>query len=72
VQGDPADPIVITNVNVIDRLNEALIENTNAVIEGKLIAQITIKDVAVAGGRVIDGGGRTMDPGLADAHPHRN
>ncbi|UWQ40714.1 hypothetical protein K3718_14320 [Leisingera aquaemixtae] len=71
-QDDPASPIVITNVNVIDGLNEVLIEDTNVVIEGNLIAQITTEDVAVASGQVIDGGGLTMDPGLADAHPHRN
>ena len=69
-QDDPAGPILITNVNVFDGVNEALIENANVVIDGNLISQITTEDVAVAGGQVIDGGGRTMIPGLTDAHWH--
>nr|WP_245220662.1 amidohydrolase family protein [Ruegeria sp. HKCCSP335] len=69
-QDDPAGPIVITNVNVFDGVNEALIGNANVVIDGNLISQVTTEDVAVAGGQVIDGGGRTMIPGLTDVHWH--
>ncbi|MFD0980340.1 metal-dependent hydrolase family protein [Tropicimonas aquimaris] len=69
-QEDPAGPILITNVNVFDGLNEELIENANVVIDGNLITQITTDEVAVAGGQVIDAGGRTMIPGLTDSHWH--
>lgn len=63
-------PILITNVNVFDGVNEALIENANVVIDGNLISEISTEDLAVAGGRVVDGGGRTMIPGLIDVHWH--
>ena len=69
-QDDPAGPIAITNVNVFDGLNEALIEGANVVIKGNLISQISTEDIAVAGGRVIDGGGRTLMPGMIDTHTH--
>ncbi|MDW4496414.1 amidohydrolase family protein [Sulfitobacter sp. D35] len=69
-QNDPSGPIIITNVNVFDGLNAELIEDANVVIDGNLFAQITTEDLAVAGGQVIDGGGRTMIPGLTDSHWH--
>lgn len=68
--GSPAGPIVITNVNVFDGLNAPLIENASVVIDGNLISQITTEEVAVAGRRIIDGGGRTMIPGSTDSHWH--
>lgn len=63
-------PILITNVNVFDGVNEALIEDANVVVTGNLITEISTEDLAVAGATVIDGGGRTMIPGLIDAHWH--
>lgn len=67
---EDAATILITNVNVFDGVNEALIENANVVVSDNIIAQISTEDLAVAGGMVIDGGGRTMIPGLIDAHWH--
>lgn len=69
-QDNDATPILITNVNVFDGVNETLIENANVVVTGNLISQISTEDVAVAGGTVIDGGGRTLIPGLIDVHWH--
>ncbi|MEQ9695324.1 amidohydrolase family protein [Shimia sp. SDUM112013] len=63
-------PVLITNVNVFDGVNEKLIENANVVITNNLITSVTTEDVAVAGGTVIDGGGRTLMPGLIDVHWH--
>ena len=63
-------PILITNVIVFDGVNEALIENANVVVADNLIAQISTDELAVAGGRVIDGDGRTLIPGLIDMHWH--
>ncbi|TMV04844.1 amidohydrolase family protein [Ruegeria sediminis] len=63
-------PILFTNVNVFDGVNEALIENANVVVTDNLITQVSTEPLAVAGGRVIDGGGRTMIPGLIDVHWH--
>jgi len=67
-----ADPQVtlFTNVNVFDGVNEKLIESANVVVTGNLISAVSTEPLAVAGGRVIDGGGRTLMPGLIDAHWH--
>ena len=62
--------ILFTNVNVFDGVNEALIENANVVITDNLITSISSEPLTVANGVVIDGGGRTLMPGLIDAHWH--
>ena len=63
-------PILITNVNVFDGKNEALIENANVLIEGNLIKTVSTDAIEADGAKVIDGGGRTLMPGLIDAHVH--
>jgi len=63
-------PILFTNVNVFDGVNEQLIENANVVVTGNLITAVSTEDLAVAGGQIIDGGGRTLMPGLIDVHWH--
>ncbi len=67
---DASGPILFTNVNVFDGVNEALIENANVVVTDNLITAISTEPLAVAGGKVIDGGGRTLMPGLTDCHWH--
>ena len=69
-EATPAGPVLFTNVNVFDGVNEALIENANVVVTGNLITAVSTEPLAVAGGRVIDGGGRTLIPGLIDVHWH--
>lgn len=61
-------PILFTNVNVFDGVNEALIENASVVVTDNLITEVSSEPLAVANGVVIDGGGRTLIPGLIDAH----
>ncbi len=61
---------LITNVNVFNGVDEKLIENANVLITDNLITEISTKPLAVAGGNVIDAGGRTMIPGLIDMHWH--
>ena len=62
--------IVFTNVNVFDGENEALVKDVNVVVTGNLISEIRKEDVSTTGATVIDGGGRTLMPGLIDAHWH--
>ncbi|GAA5191916.1 amidohydrolase family protein [Ferrimonas gelatinilytica] len=61
---------IITNVNVFDGVNEALIKNANVVITGNLISAVSTEAVILDGATVIDGGGRTLIPGLTDVHWH--
>ncbi|WP_172292302.1 amidohydrolase family protein [Pseudoruegeria sp. HB172150] len=63
-------PVLFTNINVFDGVNETLLENANVLVSGNLISEVSTEPLAVAGGTVIDGGGRTMIPGLIDAHWH--
>ena len=69
-QEKPASPILFTNVNIFDGKNKALIEDATVVVTGNLITAISTEPLAVADGQVIDGGGRTLMPGLIDAHWH--
>jgi hypothetical protein len=48
---------LITNVNVFDGVNEALIENANVVVEGNLIKQVSTNVIEAGDATVIDGGG---------------
>ncbi len=63
-------PILFTNVHVFDGVNEARIENANVLVVENLIAEISTEPLAVANAQIIDGGGRTLMPGLIDAHVH--
>jgi len=66
----PAAKTLFTNVNVFDGKNEKLINKANVLVEGNLIKQVSTKPISADGATVIDGGGRTLMPGLIDAHWH--
>jgi imidazolonepropionase-like amidohydrolase len=51
-------------------VNEELIENANVFVVGNLIAEVSTEPLAAANAKIIDGGGRTLMPGLMDAHVH--
>ena len=55
---------------VFDGVNEKLIENANVLIEGNLIKTVSTDPIKAKGATVIDGGGRTLMPGLTDCHWH--
>lgn len=61
---------LITNVDIFDGVNEELIKNASVLVEGNLIKTISTDPVIVEGATVFDGDGRTMIPGLIDAHWH--
>ncbi len=67
---DASGPILFKNVNIFDGVNEALIENANVVVTDNLITAVSTEPLSIAGGTVIDGGGRTMMPGMIDVHWH--
>ena len=65
----PLAQILITNVNVWDGTSDGL-EKADVLVEGNLIKQVGAGIRAPAGAEVIDGGGRTLIPGLIDMHSH--
>jgi len=60
---------VITNVMVFDGVSEKLADR-DVLIENNLISRVGQDLQAPPGATVIDGGGRTLMPGLMDAHVH--
>ena len=70
VHADKAERTLITNVNVFDGRNEKLTMNANVLIEGELIKSVSTETVKADGATVIDGGGRTLMPGMIDGHAH--
>lgn len=61
---------LITNVNVFDGKNEALMHGASVLIEGKLIKQVSAGSIDAPDATVIDGSGKTLMPGLIDGHAH--
>ena len=60
---------LFTNVNVFDGFADELAMNTDVLIEGNHIIEVG-QDISAPGATVIDGGGRTLTPGLIDMHTH--
>lgn len=65
-----ATQILFQNVNVFDGRSEQLALAQEVLIEGNLIKAIGKGLEADGAGQVIDGGGRTLMPGLIDSHVH--
>ena len=64
-------PTLFQNVRIFDGRSAALSAPSNVLVRGNKIEQISASPIAAdAGTRVIDGGGRTLMPGLIDAHWH--
>ena len=61
--------ILFTNVNVFDGNSHKLAEGVEVLVEGNLI-KATGLEVNADNAQVIDGGGRTLMPGLHDMHTH--
>ena len=64
---------LFTNVNVFDGESETLAEGMSVLVEGNLIKEVAGGEIeAREDATVIDGGGRTLMPGLIDSHVHFN
>jgi imidazolonepropionase-like amidohydrolase len=67
----PASPIAFTNIRVFDGKSASSRLGLRVVIDGNKIKAVEPTEKPVEGNvRVIDGGGRTLMPGLIDAHWH--
>ena len=62
--------ILIRNARVFDGESADCPEGMQVMIEQGLIVEVTPRPVDIADARVIDAGGRTLMPGLIDAHVH--
>ena len=62
--------ILFTNVNIFDGKTDKLAMGQDVLVEGNLIKQIGKGLKAGAGATIINGGGRTLMPGLIDGHAH--
>jgi len=71
VPAQPPRPILFTNFRLFDGKSGSLREGMRLLVEGNRIkAVITGNPAAPDGAQVIDCGGRTLMPGLIDAHWH--
>src|SRR4051812_31057426 len=64
---------LINNVRIFDGRSPALSAPSNVLIRGNVIERISAQPIAAdrsGGARIIDGGGRTLMPGLIDMHWH--
>jgi len=69
----PQTSILYENVRVFDGVSEKLTPPTNVLVVNNLIKTISSKPIEIPQGTtatVIAGGGRTLMPGLSDAHTH--
>jgi imidazolonepropionase-like amidohydrolase len=62
--------VLITNVNVWDGTSSGLQNGMSVLVEGHLIKEISSRASAGPDATVINGGGRTLMPGLIDMHSH--
>jgi imidazolonepropionase-like amidohydrolase len=63
-----SQPLWIEHVRVFD--GTRVLENTNVLVEGGAIRSVGSSMAKPAGARVVDGAGKTLLPGLIDAHTH--
>ncbi len=68
-QDDAPKQTLFTNVQIFDGVNEERMAG-NVLVEGNLIKQVSAAAISAPGATIIDGGGRTLMPGLIEGHGH--
>ena len=58
------------NVQLLDPAQDRLLGGHEVLVEDELIREVSPRPIQAAGATVIDGGGRTLMPGLIDCHVH--
>src|SRR5207253_9865363 len=69
VSGAYAQNLTITNARILDGTGRVIERGAVVVRDGK-IASVSATAPAAGGGRTINAGGKTVMPGLIDAHRH--
>src|SRR5262245_4010991 len=69
---EPARPLAITSVTLIDGTGRPPLANATVVVDGERFSRIgpTAETPAPEGSEIIDGHGRFVIPGLTDMHVH--
>ncbi|WP_373505745.1 amidohydrolase family protein [Aestuariivirga sp.] len=62
--------VLFRNVRIFDGTGSALSPPSDVLVTGNTIARISADPISEAGAAIIDGNGRTLMPGLIDAHVH--
>ena len=65
----PSKTLTLVN-SIFDGVTDSLADNTSVLVEGNLIAAIGPAITLPEGAVVIDGNGRTLMPGIIEAHGH--
>jgi imidazolonepropionase-like amidohydrolase len=65
-----AEDVLFENVRIFDGRSPALSGPSNVLVRGNQIATVSTQPIAAEGATVIAGAGRTLMPGLIDAHWH--
>ena len=58
------------DVHIFDGLGDTLSSASNVLVRGNVIDTISLEPIEADGAEIIDGAGRTLMPGLIDAHWH--
>jgi len=58
------------NIQLLDPTQDRLLGGHEVLVEGQLIREVSDRPIRAVGATVIDGGGRTLMPGLIDCHVH--
>jgi imidazolonepropionase-like amidohydrolase len=69
-QEKAATQVLFKNVNVFDGKSDKLAMDQNVLVENNLIKQVSSNRIDAPGATIIEGGGRTLMPGLIDMHSH--
>ena len=69
-QDDTLPQTLFTNVHVFDGVSEERVENASVLVEGNLILAVSSDAIDAPQATVVDGGGRTLMPGMIEGHVH--
>ncbi|HXJ79779.1 MAG TPA: amidohydrolase family protein [Candidatus Methylomirabilis sp.] len=58
------------NIQLLDPAQDRLLGGHEVLVEGQVIREVSDRPIRAVGATVIDGGGRTLMPGLIDCHVH--
>lgn len=63
-------PILFTNCAIIDTVRGERLPGHDVLVEGEVIREVSERPIKAVGATICDLGGRTLMPGLCDAHVH--